>query len=102
MESAASGIVAGIGAAFRARGEDPPTLPEETAMGALGRYIARSDPENYQPTNITVGIVPELGQRIRDKAKRKLALSQRALASLEGFRVLLADLEGRPLAAIGS
>lgn len=102
VESAASGIVAGIGAAFRARGEDPPTLPEETAMGALSRYIARSDPDNYQPTNINFGILPELGHRIRDKAKKKLALSQRALASLEGFRVLLADLEGRPLAAIGS
>lgn len=101
VESAASGIVAGIGAAFRARGEEPPILPEETAMGALGRYIARSDPENYQPTNVNFGILPELGHRIRDKAKKKLALSQRALASLEGFRTLLAEQEGRPLAAIG-
>ncbi len=102
VESAASGIVAGIGAAFRARGEEPPTLPEETATGALSRYIARSDPENYQPTNVSFGLLPELGHRVRDKAKRKLALSQRALASLEGFRALLAEQEGRPLTAIGS
>lgn len=102
VESAASGLVAGIGAAFRARGDEPPALPADTALGALGLYIARSNPENYQPTNITFGILPELGFRVRDKAKKKLALSHRSLTSLEGFRELLADREGRLPEAIGS
>jgi methylenetetrahydrofolate--tRNA-(uracil-5-)-methyltransferase len=86
VESAASGLLAGIGAASRAAGEDPSAFPEDTALGALGRYIARSNPENYQPTNIAFGILPELGQKIRDKSKRRLAISARALDSLEAFR----------------
>ena len=86
VESAASGLVAGIAAAFRARGEEAPAFPEDTALGALGRYIARSDPAHYQPTNIAFGLLPELPQRVRDKAKKRLALAERALASLERFR----------------
>jgi methylenetetrahydrofolate--tRNA-(uracil-5-)-methyltransferase len=99
VESAASGLLAGLGAAFRARGEEPPTLPEDTALGALGRYIARSDPKNYQPTNIAFGLLPEPSQRIRDKAKRRLALSERALRSLERFQAGLAAREA-PAAAV--
>src|SRR5216683_6999886 len=91
VESAASGLLAGVGAAFRARGEEPVAFPEDTALGALGRYIARSDPKRYQPTNIAFGLLPELPQRIRDKAKKRLALSARALASLERFRTSLRD-----------
>jgi methylenetetrahydrofolate--tRNA-(uracil-5-)-methyltransferase len=94
VESAASGLLAGVGAAFRARGDEPPVLPEDTALGALGRYIARSDPESYQPTNIAFGLLPELPVRIRDKARRRLALSDRALASLERFQATLAAREG--------
>jgi methylenetetrahydrofolate--tRNA-(uracil-5-)-methyltransferase len=86
VESAASGLVAGIAAAFRARGGEAPAFPEDTALGALGRYIARSDPAHYQPTNIAFGLLPELPQRVRDKAKKRLALAERALASLARFR----------------
>ena len=77
---------AGVGAAARAAGREPVPFPEDTALGALGRYIARSDPENYQPTNIAFGILPELGRRIRDKSQKRLAISDRALQSLEAFR----------------
>jgi methylenetetrahydrofolate--tRNA-(uracil-5-)-methyltransferase len=97
VESAASGLLAGIGAAFRAAGSTPPAFPEATALGALGRYIARSDPKHYQPTNIAFGLLPELPQRVRDKSKRRLALSGRALAALEGFRSELGG-GGVPLA----
>jgi len=86
VESAASGIVAGIGAFFRAHGREPTALPEETALGALGRYIARSEPEGYQPTNIAFGLLPDLERRVRDKKRRRLALAHRALESLERFR----------------
>jgi methylenetetrahydrofolate--tRNA-(uracil-5-)-methyltransferase len=90
VESAASGLVAAIAAVFRARGEEPLPFPEDTAHGALGRYIARSDPEHYQPTNITFGILPELPDPPRDKRKKRTAISERALASLERFKGELA------------
>jgi methylenetetrahydrofolate--tRNA-(uracil-5-)-methyltransferase len=92
VESAASGLVAGLAASFRARGEEPLALPLDTALGALGRYIARSDPEHYQPTNIAFGLLPDLPARVRDKAKKRLALAERALASLERFRGRLRHL----------
>jgi methylenetetrahydrofolate--tRNA-(uracil-5-)-methyltransferase len=85
VESAAAGLVAGIGAAFRARGASPPVFPETTAHGALGRYVARSDPERYQPTNIAFGLLPDLAHRVRDKAKKRLAMSHRALEALARF-----------------
>ena len=95
VESAASGLLAGIGASFRARGHEPLALPEDTALGALGRYIARSDPKGYQPTNIAFGLLPDLPARIRDKGRKRLAMSHRALESLERFRRGL-GAEGEP------
>ncbi|MFI5182770.1 MAG: FAD-dependent oxidoreductase, partial [Vicinamibacteria bacterium] len=86
VESAASGLLAGIGAASRAKGDAPQAFPEETALGALGRYIARSDPKHYQPANIAFGLLPDLPRRIRDKSKKRLALSERALRRLDAFR----------------
>jgi methylenetetrahydrofolate--tRNA-(uracil-5-)-methyltransferase len=96
VESAASGLLAGIGAAFRARGETPLSFPDDTALGALGRYIARSDPKHYQPTNIAFGLLPELAERVRDKARRRLALAHRALASLGDFQARLGSAEPAP------
>jgi methylenetetrahydrofolate--tRNA-(uracil-5-)-methyltransferase len=87
VESAASGLIAGLGAVSRARGGAPAAFPEDTALGSLGRYIARSDPKHYQPTNVAFGLLPDLPQRVRDKARKRLALSERALASLERFRL---------------
>jgi methylenetetrahydrofolate--tRNA-(uracil-5-)-methyltransferase len=88
VESAASGLIAGLGAARRALGHEPLAFPEDTALGALGRYIAKSDPENYQPTNIAFGLLPELPARIKDKARRRMAMAHRALESLARFRQL--------------
>jgi methylenetetrahydrofolate--tRNA-(uracil-5-)-methyltransferase len=89
VESAASGLLAGLGAFFRTRGADPPVLPETTALGALGRYISRSDPAHYQPTNFAFGLLPELPHRERDKAEKRLALALRALVSLSRFEARL-------------
>jgi methylenetetrahydrofolate--tRNA-(uracil-5-)-methyltransferase len=100
VESAASGLLAGLSAAARARGVEPLAFPGETALGALGRYISSSDPEDYQPTNIAFGLLPELPQRIRDKGQRRRALSNRALASLHQFLPLLEQQGG--LAAAGA
>jgi methylenetetrahydrofolate--tRNA-(uracil-5-)-methyltransferase len=86
VESAASGLIAGIAAAARARDLLPTAFPETTALGALGRYIARSDPRHYQPTNIAFGLLPELPIAVRDKASRRRALSERALGALGEFQ----------------
>jgi methylenetetrahydrofolate--tRNA-(uracil-5-)-methyltransferase len=85
VESAASGLMAGIAAAARARGREPAPFPVETAMGALGRYISGSDSKHYQPTNIAFGLFPDLAAPIKDKLRRRRALSERALVSLAGF-----------------
>ncbi len=102
VESAASGLVAGIGAALRARGASPPVFPEATGLGALGRYVARSDPDHYQPANIAFGLLPELPHRVRDKAKKRLAMSQRALEALGRFQAELDPPSDAPAEAAGA
>jgi methylenetetrahydrofolate--tRNA-(uracil-5-)-methyltransferase len=99
VESAASGLLAGISAASRASGQEPLVFPEDTALGALGRYISASDPRHYQPTNIAFGLLPELEVRVKDKAKRRLALAERALASLQVFGERVATGGGGPVRA---
>ncbi len=89
VESAASGLLAGLAASSARRGREPPVFPETTALGALGRYIARSDPAHYQPTNIAFGLLPELPHRVRDKAKKRLAMAHRALDALSRFQAQL-------------
>ena len=91
VESAASGLLAGRNAAALARGQAARTLPRETAMGALAFYVANANPQHYQPSNITFGIMPPLisgsGRHAPKKKKmdRKLAYSERALAALESW-----------------
>lgn len=83
VESAASGLIAGINAARLALGEQPLAPPRTTAIGALGYYVSHADAANYQPTNIAFGIIPPLEQQIRSRAHRKTAISERALRDLD-------------------
>ena len=83
MESAASGIIAGKACARRLRGLVPMCLPKETMTGALSAYI--SDPYNsgsFQPMGANMGILPDIGRRIRDKKERYGAYSARAVEAL--------------------
>jgi methylenetetrahydrofolate--tRNA-(uracil-5-)-methyltransferase len=86
VESAASGLIAGRNAAALARGEDLRVPPRATAIGALAYYVSHADPRNYQPTNITFGIMPppdaQSGRRLK-RDERKTATSQRALHALD-------------------
>jgi methylenetetrahydrofolate--tRNA-(uracil-5-)-methyltransferase len=84
VESAASGLIAGLNAAAVARGEAPRVAPRETAIGALAHYVSHADPRHYQPTNITFGIMPppDAGGGRSRKADRKAATSERALRAL--------------------
>jgi methylenetetrahydrofolate--tRNA-(uracil-5-)-methyltransferase len=83
VESAASGLLAGINAAAMARGEAPAAAPRTTAIGALAYYVSHADPSHYQPSNITFGIMPPLEARIKGKKLRNEALSARALGDLQ-------------------
>lgn len=85
VESAASGLCAGIALACRMEGREPEAFPTETAIGALGRYISTPN-RNFQPMNITFGLMDGLTERIRDKAKRYEAISARALAAMENIK----------------
>ena len=85
VESAASGLLAGINAARLALGDSPIVAPRTTAIGALAHYASHADPAHYDPTNITFGIMPPLDRPPRAKADRKQALSARALEDLDPF-----------------
>ena len=82
MESAASGILAGINAVRQVRGEAPLILPRDTMMGALAGHVCDEN-KNYQPMGANFGILPPIEPHIRDKKARYAALANRALDSLE-------------------
>jgi methylenetetrahydrofolate--tRNA-(uracil-5-)-methyltransferase len=85
VESAASGLLAGLNAAALARGEAVSAPPRTTAIGALAYYVSHANPAHYEPSNITFGIIEPLGNAPRNKLARKLALSERALAALAAW-----------------
>ena len=85
VESAASGLIAGRNAAALVRGQELRVPPRTTAIGALAFYVSHANPHDYQPSNITFGIM-EPAPHIRDKQKRKLAVSERALADLAAWK----------------
>jgi methylenetetrahydrofolate--tRNA-(uracil-5-)-methyltransferase len=85
LESAASGLIAGINAARLAGAAAPLIFPASTALGAIARYISSADAANYQPTNIAFGLFPPLARPIRDKRQKKAALVRRALETLDAF-----------------
>ena len=82
VESAASGLVAGMNAAALASGGTPRVPPRTTACGALAYYVSHADPQNYQPTNVTFGIIEPLAVPPRKGQARKALLAERALADL--------------------
>jgi len=82
VESAASGLLAGLNAARLARGLGTVAAPRETAIGSLAHYVSHADPAHYQPSNITFGIMPPLDNPPRSRQERQLATSARALEAL--------------------
>jgi methylenetetrahydrofolate--tRNA-(uracil-5-)-methyltransferase len=82
MESAASGILAGVNAVRRVRGQKTAVLPETTMTGALSRYAAEGGEGAFQPMGANFGILPPLDPPVRDKRERYAALARRALEDL--------------------
>lgn len=87
MESAAAGIMAGINAAKRIKGEETVVLPPENMIGALSRYISDSFVSNFQPMGASFGLLPSLGEKIRDKKERYSALAKRSLDILSDITI---------------
>jgi methylenetetrahydrofolate--tRNA-(uracil-5-)-methyltransferase len=83
VESAASGLLAGLNAAALARREPVSSLPRTTAIGALAYYVSHANPAHYEPSNITFGIIQPLDRPPKGKKLRNEALSARALADLD-------------------
>lgn len=83
MESAGSGILAGINAVRRLKGEQSLVLPVTTMNGALANYISSSVSKNFQPMGANFGVLPSIEPHIRDKKERYKALANRGLEDLE-------------------
>ena len=83
MESASSGLLAGLNAVRKANGEPPLLLGENTMLGALTDYISDPSVKNFPPMGANFGILPPIEPKIRDKKERYAALSKRALDELE-------------------
>src|SRR5499426_2369891 len=77
VESAASGLIAGLNAAALVRGTPLSTLPRTTAIGALAYYVSHADPAHYEPSNITFGIMEPPAGRAKGRAARKAATAER-------------------------
>lgn len=85
VESAASGLIAGINAAKLARGLDPIIFPQETAIGSMSHYITTADHRNFQPMNANFGLFPPLPKRIKNKQEKNLAYAERAISTIQNF-----------------
>jgi len=85
VESASSGLVAGINCAMLVTGKKPLDFPNTTAIGALCNYIVSANPESFQPMNVNFGLLPALNKKIRPKSLKKQKISERALNDLQDF-----------------
>ncbi len=86
VESTASGYLAAVAMAAKVQGRPLPEFPKTTAIGALGQYISDESVENFQPMNINFSIIAPLEQRIRKKAEKNLAISNRALDVIQALK----------------
>ncbi|MEB3054526.1 FADH(2)-oxidizing methylenetetrahydrofolate--tRNA-(uracil(54)-C(5))-methyltransferase TrmFO [Bacillus pseudomycoides] len=85
VESAASGLLAGINAARLVKGEEPVVLPPVTAMGSMANYITATNAKNFQPMNANFGLFAPLEKKIKKKQERNEAYATRALETIQNF-----------------
>lgn len=85
LESAASGLLAGLNVSRYLSGHDTLVFPPETALGGLARHLEGSPSVDFQPMNINFGLITPLEKRIRGKREKNLKLSERALTELDRF-----------------
>ena len=83
VESASSGFTAGVSLARRLLGQEPVDFTDETAIGALGHYVSDYNGSDFQPMNVTFGIMAPLKERIRNKRERYERIANRALEHID-------------------
>ncbi|MEX1021001.1 MAG: methylenetetrahydrofolate--tRNA-(uracil(54)-C(5))-methyltransferase (FADH(2)-oxidizing) TrmFO [Litorilinea sp.] len=83
--STMGGLIAGINMARQLAGAPLLQLPPETMIGALLHYITHAEPKNFQPMKATMGLLPDIGKRIRSKPARYAAYADRANAQLRAY-----------------
>lgn len=86
VESAGSGLLAGINALQKVLERPAILFPQETALGSMAYYITHANAKNFQPMNANYSLIPKLSERIRVKKDRNLALSNRGLEILSDFK----------------
>ncbi|GAC92047.1 glucose-inhibited division protein [Anoxybacillus flavithermus NBRC 109594] len=85
VESAASGLVAGINAAHYVLGKELVVFPQETAIGSMAHYITSANPKHFQPMNANFGLFAPLHETIKDKKKKNERYAERALETIQNF-----------------
>ncbi|WHH58926.1 methylenetetrahydrofolate--tRNA-(uracil(54)-C(5))-methyltransferase (FADH(2)-oxidizing) TrmFO [Petroclostridium sp. X23] len=85
IESASSGLVAGINMARLLYGKEMLIFPKETAHGGLSHYISDSSISSFQPMNINFGLIASLNERIRNKKEKNTKIAQRAISIIEAI-----------------
>jgi methylenetetrahydrofolate--tRNA-(uracil-5-)-methyltransferase len=88
VESAATGIIAGINAAMKFLGREMKPVPPESSIGSLISYISGYSGKNFQPININFGIYPDIGQKLKKDKKREL-IAKKALDSINEYKAVL-------------
>lgn len=92
VESAGSGLVAGINAAREALGKNRVEFPKDTALGSMANYVTTTSAKHFQPMNASFALLPGLeGKKIRNKKERHLKISKRGLESLDAFKAAELD-----------
>ncbi|NOU68443.1 FADH(2)-oxidizing methylenetetrahydrofolate--tRNA-(uracil(54)-C(5))-methyltransferase TrmFO [Paenibacillus sp. LMG 31461] len=91
VESAASGLIAGLNAGRMAKGQDCVVLPAETTLGSMAQYITTADFKHFQPMNANFGLLPALPERIRNKKEKYEKLANRALESIQNFEKTIVE-----------
>ncbi|MCY4602236.1 MAG: methylenetetrahydrofolate--tRNA-(uracil(54)-C(5))-methyltransferase (FADH(2)-oxidizing) TrmFO [Acidobacteria bacterium] len=100
VESAASGLMAGINAAALVQGRPLIAPPRTTAMGALAHYVSHANPSDYQPMNVAFGLLPSLERPPRNRRERRQALAERALKDLAAWSGVLGLHDERATAVL--
>jgi methylenetetrahydrofolate--tRNA-(uracil-5-)-methyltransferase len=85
VESAASGLIAGVNAGRLARGEELITFPPETALGSMAHYITTADFKHFQPMNANFGLFPPLPAKVKGKKLKNEQLANRAIETIQKF-----------------
>ncbi len=85
VASMATGLLAGMNAARKVAGQACVVPPAETVLGGLARYVAQTEPADFQPMNPNFGLLPALGERVRERLRRNLLLSERSALAMKAW-----------------